>query len=308
VSSSEHYKAAFTRGEACRGDRASAWNRSQRDEVISASHASREPTKSLRSNWDSSRRLGRSVHKTEGVLDGKLGHAWEKASLRVLLQAGKSEDNAVEFSTRVIDRILPRASERSKRSSETSPARRPANSASERAVVDSSTGDANHQLSPSDSSRWYRKPNGGVWTFGVPTKSSNATSDPSATRKPDVHFSQRLQQSRAAITMQVHKQLNSHATPIQAAIGRLPLYQSQKSAQSQQSMQTVATTLPHGPPIIYAIAGPSEQQPQEQLSDMESFVSRHKQSSNVKKMYDFPAFPSSIEAKTQGSWRVDGDR
>jgi hypothetical protein len=275
-SSSEHYEGVFNRGEARRGDRASGWNRPQKDQVISSSHASSEPAKLHRSDWDSACRLGRSVNNTRAALDDNSGHAWEEASLKVLLQADKSENNAVEFSTRDIDRILPRASESSQwhrdPSSAMSPARRPAKSASEQSVVDSSTGDPNHQLSPSDSSRWYRKLNGGMWTFGVPNESSNTSSDPSAPRKPDVPFSQRLRQSRAAITKQVHKQLNLYAAPIQSAIGHLPLYQSQNSA----STQAIAAVRRRGPPIICAVVGSSEQQPQEQ----------------PKRTYDFPSFPT----------------
>jgi hypothetical protein len=258
-----------------------------------ASEASSMPAKPPRSDWDSSHWLWRSVHKTKAAQDGNSGHAWEDASLKGLLQSGKSEDDAVEFSTRYINRILLGASESSQwrrdPSSEMSPARRSAKSASERSVADSSTGDVNHQLSPSDGPRWYRKPNGGMWTFGVPKESSNASFDLSATRKPDVPFSQRLQQSRAAITKQVHKQLNSYATPIRSSIGRLPLYQSQNSYQSQQSTQSIAAAQPHEPPIIYAVVGSSRQQPHKQPSDVES---RHKQSGVAKRTYDFPSFPT----------------
>src|SRR6202042_3139216 len=96
-----------------------------------------------RSDMHPSLLLERVVHKTKAEPSHANSiHAWEEASLKFLPQVGESEGNARDASVR---------------------------------YVNPSAGDVSPFVqTATDRPRWYRKPGGGAWTFGLPKESPGA--------------------------------------------------------------------------------------------------------------------------------------
>lgn len=206
-----------------------------------ASRAFSQPSRRSESPSFPSLRLERGL-RTETPSPGSNSvHAWEEASLKLLQQAGISDNDAASTSSRGINTRLAQSL---------------ASFRQRREPVSTQSFDAERQTSQSDADSnpllsaplgrpgWYRKPDAGVRTFGSPKEPPDAPSHTLVAHKPDMPFSKRLRQSRAAIAEQVHKQLDSYTRPVQSAIGRLPQFQKRNVASSKEKGNRLAELPP----------------------------------------------------------------
>ena len=220
---------------------------------ISANRTFSEPSRLPGEHLWSARRLERTDLTWASSSRGNSIHAWEDASLKLMHQSGEPGDDTRAAFTRDMSPCLSQPSDRMPWR-----LRELVNTESvDSCLPNSSAENVDRLPTLSEKPRWYRRPDGGTWTFGLP-KGLDAPSTTS-TRQLDVSFSERLRQSRAAITEQVHKQLRSYIKP---ASGRLSQFQSQPIAQPRNAGQPSRTGKGFRPPIIRALTGaPNPRQP-----------------------------------------------
>lgn len=121
---------------------------------------------------------------------------------------------------------------------------------------------------------------------------TDASASTATTYTPVISFSERLRQSRMAITEQVVSQRKSPSKPIQSAIGRLPQFRSHKPLPKTAGGFGAAGTL-LGPPIIRAVAEMPQQHHTESQFDTEPSPPRPQSFGFSHHTFKYPTFPIS---------------
>lgn len=268
-----------------RGDSGDLSGKRTRDQLTSGDGSFGLQRSPVGGGWASSRR---DVKTTS--MDNSFCHAWEAASLN--MSFGGSDNTSQPASAVVARPLHRRSAQLQKQLDDAAPSDSPMNSTQAHAVDDSTACDTDssrdawplstdvvkqRELSSINSSK--RSPH---------TKPSASTE---TTRKPVIPFSERLRQSRVAITEQIVSQRRSPSMPMQSAIGRLSQFQNYKSPHTNGVFGAAQTLL--GPPIIRTVA--ESHQSTESQSDMDQLPPRPKPSGLAHHAFKYPTFPISLD-------------